>query len=531
MVTKWLYDRADWTGLHEFNNSAFSSFDLPSDPSSATEIITETIRRGMNKHIPHKTYNKKINSPLWFNYSCAIAIKNKEIAFKKYNKFKTSQTLNNYKHARDHSKRIIKIAKNNFLHKQTNRLINNPNNNKIFWSTLNSFNTNFNSHSSVPPLRSPDGGVISDSKGKADLLAHMFAKNSTLQEDGRGVPRLDMDAAVRIKNLIIKTKEVKNILKNLKLDKAPGPDEIPPVVLKNCSSELSPILARLFRLSIKTSVFPTPWKYGNIHPIPKKGNRSEPSNYRPITLTSTISKTFETIINKHIIKHLENNKLINDRQYGFRSGRSTADLIAYLTHNIHQTIENLGETHAIALDISKAFDRVWHPALLSKLNSYGLSPFSSWISSFLSGRRVRVVLDGLFSDFFSINAGVPQGSVLAPTLFLIHINDLLSDTTSNPIHSYADDSTLHSSIKSKPSNLQDAHDNISRTLNSDLAKVSEWGYKNMVNFNPDKTQYIKFSNRTNHTHPQITFNDTNISPSPSIEILGITLTSTLSWTP
>jgi len=359
----------------------------------------------------------------------------------------------------------------------------------------------------------------------------MFAKNSTLQEDGRGVPRLDMDAAVRIKNLIIKTKEVKNILKNLKLDKAPGPDEIPPVVLKNCSSELSPILARLFRLSIKTSVFPTPWKYGNIHPIPKKGNRSEPSNYRPITLTSTISKTFETIINKHIIKHLENNKLINDRQYGFRSGRSTADLIAYLTHNIHQTIENLGETHAIALDISKAFDRVWHPALLSKLNSYGLSPFSSWISSFLSGRRVRVVLDGLFSDFFSINAGVPQGSVLAPTLFLIHINDLLSDTTSNPIHSYADDSTLHSSIKSKPSNLQDAHDNISRTLNSDLAKVSEWGYKNMVNFNPDKTQYIKFSNRTNHTHPQITFNDTNISPSPSIEILGITLTSTLSWTP
>jgi retron-type reverse transcriptase len=154
----------------------------------------------------------------------------------------------------------------------------------------------------------------------------------------------------------------------------------------------------------------------------------------------------EVSVNTQLLKHLEQHNLIHDRQYGFRHKRSTADLLSFVTNTWNKSLELHGESQIVALDISKAFDQVWHDALLNKLPSYGLPPkLCNWTSSFLSNRTLSVVVDGYCSSFHTINAGVPQGSVLAPTLFLLHINDLLS-ATNNPIHSFADDSTLHSSF-------------------------------------------------------------------------------------
>ena len=198
---------------------------------------------------------------------------------------------------------------------------------------------------------------------------------------------------------------MQTILENLSIDKAPGPDEIPPIVLKTCSRELAPILSKLFRICLQTSSFPATWKEANIHPIPKKGTTSDPSNYRPIAITSTIGKIFETVLNNHFIKHLEKNHLLNDKQYGFRQGRSTVDLLCHLTDKLFQSTDKHGETHTICLDISKAFDRVWHRSLLSKLPHYGLQSFVPLIDSYLSNRKLRVMVDGLYSDFHSINAG------------------------------------------------------------------------------------------------------------------------------
>ena len=228
---------------------------------------------------------------------------------------------------------------------------------------------------------------------------------------------------------------IKNSFLNLNTSKASGPDGIPALVLKTCAPELTPVLCRLFSLSFKLGQFPDCCKLAHIQPIPKKGDKTSPSNYRPIALVSLLSKVMEKAINSQLLSILEKSKLLNDRQYGFRQGRSTGDLLAYVTHLWNSSIEKFGESHAVALDISKAFDRVWHNALLSKLPSYGLpSNFCQWVSSFLSNRFIRVMVDGNLSDCFSINAGVPQGSVLSTTLFLFHINDLLA-STSNSIHS------------------------------------------------------------------------------------------------
>ncbi len=167
----------------------------------------------------------------------------------------------------------------------------------------------------------------------------------------------------------------------------------------------------------------------------KKGDRSNPSTYRPVALLSCLAKAFESILNRKIQKHLSTSDLLSDRQYGFRKERSTGDLLALITDSWSSSISRFGETFSVALDILKAFERVWHKSLLSKLPSFLFYPSRcSFISSFLSARSISAVLDGHYSSPKPINSGVPQGFVLSSILFLLFINDLLSITNCH-IHS------------------------------------------------------------------------------------------------
>ena len=145
--------------------------------------------------------------------------------------------------------------------------------------------------------------------------------------------------------------------------------------------------------------------------------RSTAKNYHPVSLLFVVSKVFEKLVNNRIVDHLEKCGLFSDFQYGFRSSGSTADLLTVVSDRIGTAFNRSG---AVALDISKAFDRVWHAALLHKLKSYGISgQIFGLISSFLSNRQLQVVLDGKSSQEYPVNAGVPQGSILGPTLFLL----------------------------------------------------------------------------------------------------------------
>ncbi len=256
-------------------------------------------------------------------------------------------------------------------------------------------------------------------------------------------------------------------------------------------------LVKLFRLCLSTSTFPSCWKYAYVHPVPKKGDRSNSSNYRPIALLSCLSKAFELILNRKIQKRLSTSDLLFDRQYGFRKGRSTGDLLSLLIDSWSSSLSRFGETFSVALDISKAFDRVWHKSSLSKLPSFGFYPsLCSFISSFLSGRSISAVVDVYCSSPKPINTGVPQGSVLSPTLFLLFFNDLLS-VINCPIHSYADDSTLHfsTSFERRPTlqDLQDSRLEAAERLTSDLALFSDWCRRNLVSFNALKTSSCIYS--------------------------------------
>ena len=170
--------------------------------------------------------------------------------------------------------------------------------------------------------------------------------------------------------------------------KAYGPNGVHPVALKNCASELAPCLVKLFYLCLSTSTYPSCWMFAPIQPVPKKGDRSNPSNYRSIDLISCLSKAFESVFNEKIMRYLSAHNLLSDCQYGFQKGWSTGDLV-FLTESWSSSFRDFGETFAVGFDTSKAFDRVWHKSLISKLPFYGFYPsLCTFISSFLSDRSI-----------------------------------------------------------------------------------------------------------------------------------------------
>ena len=276
------------------------------------------------------------------------------------------------------------------------------------------------------------------------------------------------------------------------------------------------------------ATYPSSWKHALVQPVHMKGDRSNPSNYRPTALPSAAAKIFETLLNSHFIKHLESNNLLSDHQYGFRKARSTG-----VTHAWSSSRRNFAETFVVALDVSKAFDRVWHKVLLAKLTAYGFNPsFCKLISSLLFNCFISIVVDGTTSASFPVSIGVPQGFVLSPTLFLLFIYDLLHATDSD-VHSFADNSNLHksSSFQCQPSS--NAHSQsclvISSTINSDLQSISEWGTRNLVKFNTSKTQLLTISLSNTPSNYPIIFEDSKILPLNSIDILGLQISSSLSW--
>ena len=527
----WHFERAQRADLSSF------LLDFPwreycffsGDSSLAALKVVEVLLSGMEAYIPSSIKTFSPTNP-WFDHSCSRAIQAREEAYRSYKESPSEINHSNFISARNRCKTVIRRAKHSYLRRRCSNLTDSPTNSALF-SLAKGLSNNF-SNSCFPPLFRPDGSIASSALEKAALFGSIFSTNSTLDDsDATTPPTQPLINPIPLP--FFSYQKVREALLSLDTSKAQGPDGIPARFLKEFHEELAPVFHSLFRLIVSTHTYPSPWKHSLCQPASKKGDHSDPSNYRPIALTSIIAKVFESLLNAHLLKHLESHSLLSDHQYGFRKARSTGDLLSYLTHKWSSSLRDFGESYVVALDISKAFDRVWHKALLAKLPSYGFSPpLCNLISSFLSNRSISVVVDGATSDPFSISSGVPQGSVLSPILFLLFINDLLQ-TTANPVHSYADDSTLHksSSFSTQPSALIRSQSRIelSSSINSDLGRISDWGQNNLVRFNASKTQFLPISLSSTPSDFVINFEDKEIEPLPSINILGVNVTNNLSW--
>ena len=233
-----------------------------------------------------------------------------------------------------------------------------------------------------------------------------------------------------------------------------------------------------------------------------------------------VSKVFEKLVNNRIVDHLENCGLFSDFQYGFRSSRSTADLLTVVSDRIARAFNRSAGTQAAALDISKAFDRVWYAGLLHKLKSYGISgQIFGLISAFLSNRQLRVVFHWKSSQKYLVNARVPQRSILGPTLFLLYINDLPDDLICS-IVIYADDSTLYSKCDQASDLMQQLE--LASELESDLRDTVDWGRKWLVDFNAGKTQLGLFDRSKNTGATDVKMDGSVLEEKTSFKMLGLT---------
>ena len=321
---------------------------------------------------------------------------------------------------------------------------------------------------------------------------------------------------------MISTEEIEDYIKNLDTTKASGPDIISAKMLKEAGSSIAPSLLKLFTLSINKSVFPCQWKKANVTPLFKKDDPSLLNNYRPISLLSLVGKLLERVIFKHVYNYLLDNNIITVKQSGFKPGDSSSCQLSHLYHLFCKALDDKKEVRIVFCDISKAFDRVWHNGLIYKLKKIGISgKLLKWFENYLSDRQQRVVINGESSDWGYIMAGVPQGSILGPLLFLIYINDLADIVNSN-IRLFADDTTVFVYV--------DNPNESAKILNNDLARMHQWASTWLVKFSPEKTKSMTISWKKNKIgHPPLVFGGIALQEVDSFKHLGITLQNDLLW--
>ena len=265
------------------------------------------------------------------------------------------------------------------------------------------------------------------------------------------------------------SEEVKAILRTLPVGKAVGPDGISNRILRELANELSSPLASLFNQSVHQGAVQVCFKIAHVCPVSKGGG--DPSDvciYRPFSLLSNLDKVFERLVFKHLFNHLHDNNILTSFQSGFILGDSTTNQLTFLYNTFCQALDAGKEVRTVVCDISKAFDRVWPASLLHKLRSIGISgELLKWFSIYLVGRKQRVVLQRVESQWNYIKAGVPQGSILGPLLFLIFIKDIVTEIEFS-IRLFADDTSLFIVV--------DDPDVAAELLDADLEK-NDYGLK------------------------------------------------------
>jgi hypothetical protein len=320
--------------------------------------------------------------------------------------------------------------------------------------------------------------------------------------------------------ILITEPGVLNLLQKLNPNKASGPDNISPRLLKELAEEVTPMLTKIFQATLEHGTVPKQWTNANVSPIFKKADRSKAANYRPVSLTSVSCKLLEHIILSSIMKHLEGNSLLSDSQHGFRQRRSCETQLVTFVQELVTSLSKGGQVDVIIMDFAKAFDKVPHNQLLGKLHHLGIQGLTlNWIKAFLDNRTQSVIVDGEMSDSAVVTSGVPQGSVLGPILFLCYINDL-PDQVSSSCRLFADDSIVYRKID-KPED--------SVTLQQDLDALVAWEAKWGMSFHPDKCTILSATRKRKPAIYTYILREHQLERVSQATYLGVELSSDMRW--
>ena len=481
------WSRANWD-LIKNEAKLFADSYLEEAPSLSVNQryskLTSFLEELISKHVPQKLKSTRRNVP-WMTRKLHRLCRKKQRLFNKAKKNHSPRVWEDYRSLQRRITSALRKARIDYIN---NILVDSleAKDNKTLFRFLKSQGQE---NCGVSSLKH-DGILHQDSKEKAEILNKKFSSAFTSDDsDTFADTVLEGPSLPPISNIFINENGVFKMLSKLDVKKAGGPDLLPCKLLRELAEELAPIFTDIFQNSLDTGELPAVWGTANVAPIYKKGAVSDPGNYRPVSLTCIPCKLLEHIVVSHMRGHFDKYGVLTPLNHGFRAKHSCETQLLMTIHDLQTKSNKVGSQIDVAvLDFSKAFDKVPHARLMSKLRLMGITGnIAVWIKSFLGDRSQRVVVDGCASGSAPVKSGVPQGTVLGPLLFLCYINDLPSVVDpGTQVRLFADDCLVYRVIHSVQDQLQ---------FQSDLDSLSRWGQSWGMQFNTKKCNILTISNR------------------------------------
>lgn len=505
-ILKRNFYKADY---HKINNYITSKLTENNEQEASVIDIERIMTESFQNHIPLRSTRKNHEKP-WINRCHFKEIDTKRHLWDKYRTTKLEADYLIYRQQNNKLKALILKARSQYeeslLEKEE----------KSFYKYIK---RTLSSHVSDIQLKDPNtGNLVTDPALVAEVLAERFQTVYTLETMERfpflpdKLRRVEEFSSINItEDLVVEA------INNMKMDASPGPDNIPVIFIKNCLPSIQKYLSAAFNNTIVNGIIPESWLTAHVIPIYKKGSKLEPLNYRPISLTCSLSKILEKILTKALINFVLTNKIITQDQHGFLPGRSTATNLLSCLNEWTQMMDNGQPIDILYLDYEKAFDKVPHKRLMYKLDHFvGIrGQILSFIEKTHSSRTFRVRVQGHLSNAKPVHSGVVQGSVLGPILFTCYIADL-SRNLETASQSFADDRKVYCNP------LTDLDKFI-----ADLRTLEVWTQDWLMKLNTNKCTILHVGR--NNPQNKYSINNTEIQQVTVQRDLGVIITENLKW--
>lgn len=510
------FNKTDFQGLNAYLHSFdFNTLNDNVDYNEVIENFYNIILHGFNLFVPKSIVKGIDNSPPWFTHEIKKLRNIKNKAWRKYLKSKNNIDYINFTNLFNIFKQKVDQSYNSYVDDMSFKLVDNP---KAFWNFVNSKRKS----DQFPTFMSFNGNLSNDPAVISNYFREHFSDcylGNNFKINESHFDHLENSPKTTLQDIIFDEILTKSYLDKLGNNASPGPDGIPEIILKNCSSSLTLPLTILFKRSLATGIFPYLWKKSYIKPIHKKGSKKDVLNYRPIAKLSCIPKLFELMVFDNIYDHCLSFLVAN--QHGFMKSRSTVTNLVESTSIFINNMEAGYQTDVLFSDLSKAFDLLPHSVILFKLRKLGFPKyFLKWIESYLTNRTYSILFKSIVTSAFEANSGVPQGSHLGPLLFIISINDVVSLIKNSNISIYADDMKIYRKITSMSDSI---------SLQEDMNRFSTWCTSNCLKLNVGKCAMMTFSRKKTPIQFNYKLNNETVPIVESFRDLGIYLDQNLNF--